>query len=781
MFHSIKGSITQKTLIIVGVCLFVTLTLFILFIEHQSYQFQLDQLKHQQSRITQGQSILLSEQLEEGEEDAAFYTVSGILANPAIVGVELDYHDNTEDLLIGDTTSSLTYSENISHLDDNFNVSDLATITTFATSKIIDQAVQNRIVYLVCLIAVLLLTILLITTFVLKRFVGNPLSLIVDTIENSKIDETAQISWQSSDEIGLVVQRLNALHRKHQRRVVGLKQELNDSELREAERLRNLANASFESVLIYVDNSILDINDRMQKMLDLPKSEIVSSKLNSIFEDQLLNALKEDLNDSENYFSNLPLHTRAGCIVPVEMHVSDFSYGTLNARVAVMRDITDRIEAEKNIRFMAHHDGLTKLLNRTSFMEKYSQALKQAESEKYSLAIMYMDLDKFKEVNDIYGHATGDKLLKNVANDIQSCINENDLAARLGGDEFAIVVSGKDFYELDPERTAEKLLEAVSTCKGRIQVGKDFGASIGVAIYNGSGPANSDLLAQADLALYHAKNNGRNNYKLYDESLGQEQTRHRTLIDRLLEAIQNDHLEMHYQPQVFTSNTEMFGFEALLRWHDDVLGNVSPIEIIEATIKERISEKLSEWVLKAVVKDAINWPENYKVSVNLTPEDLKNKGLSAYISALLVETGFPASRLDIEITESAIISDVKSATKIISDLKALGVSVALDDFGTGYSSLSFLHQLPFDRIKLDKSFINTSDENSLKIAKAIIDLGKEMNVEVLAEGVETLEQLERMRIQGCHLIQGYYISKPMPADEVAGYLQFKDTELRKAA
>jgi len=768
MSHSLKGSITQKTLVIVGVCLFVILTLFILFIEHQSYQFQLTQLKHQQARITQGQSILLSEQLEEGDEDAVFFTISGILANPAIVGVKVDYQDGREDLAIGDTTTSLTYSENITHLDDNFNVSDLASITTFATTDNIDQTLQNRVIYLACLIAVLLVTILSIAALVLKKFVGNPLALIVNTIEDTKIDETAQINWESSDEIGLVVQRLNALHRTHQQRVVGLKQELSDSELREAERLRNLANASFESVLIYIDNLILDTNDRMQKMLNLPKNQIVSAKLDTIFEHEMLTALEEDSTDTEKYFSDLPLHTPAGSIVPVEMHVSDFSYGSLNAKVAVMRDITDRVEAEKNIRYLAHHDGLTKLLNRASFMDKYSQALNKAESEKQSLAVMYMDLDKFKEVNDIYGHATGDKLLKNVADGIQSCISENDFAARLGGDEFAIVVSGKDFFEVDPERSAEKLLDAVSTCKSSIQVGKDFGASIGVAIYNGSGPVNSDLLAQADLALYHAKNNGRNKYKFYDQSLGQEQTRHRTLIDRLLKAIQNDYLEMHYQPQVMT------------RWNDNVLGNVSPIEIVEAANKERISEKLSEWVLKAVLRDVITWPDSYQVSVNLTPEDLKNKGLTAYISALLLETGFPADRLDIEITESAIISDLKSATKIINDLKALGVSVALDDFGTGYSSLSFLHQLPFDRIKLDKSFINTSDAKSLKIAKAIIDLGKEMNVEVLAEGVETLEQLERMRHQGCHMIQGYYFSKPMPADEVVSYLEYQNNELRKA-
>ncbi len=780
--HSKKGSIAQKVLVTVGICLFVTLTLFILFIEHQSYQFQLTQLKHQQAQITQGQSILLSDQLAEGEEDAAFFTLSGILANPAIVGVVLDYHDNSNDLEIGDISTTLVHSENITFLDNDFNVSDIATITTYASTKHIDSALQNRAGYLAGLIAVLLITILFITASVLKKIVGYPLALIVNTIENKKIDDAAPISWQSNDEIGLVVKRLNTLHKNHQQRVVGLKQELSESEIRETKRLRNLANASFESVLIYVDNTILDANDRMLTMLNIDKSDILETELNTIFSDDLLKALNDELEDSENYYSNLPLALSDSSLMPVELYVSEFNYGSICARVAVMRDITDRIEAEKNIRFLAHHDCLTKLLNRTAFIEKYEEVVKKTETNKQFLAVMYMDLDNFKQVNDIYGHAAGDTLLKRVAAAITSSVGTDAIAARLGGDEFAIVVSGKDRYEVDPERIASTLLDSVNACRNTESVGRDFGASIGVSIYNGVGPLDSDLLAQADLALYHAKSAGRNIYKFYDRSLSDEQQSHRLMIDRLLDAINNNGLEMHYQPQVQTNTGELVGFEALLRWQDEILGNVSPIDIIAAAQKERLTEKLSEWILKAVCRDAISWPDQYKVSVNLTPADLANRSLTAYISALLSEINFPADRLDIEITESAIISDMEYAAKVVEDLKQMGITVALDDFGTGYSSLSFLHQLSFDRIKLDKSFVNTSEQKSLKIAEAVIELGKELGVEVLAEGVETPEQLERMRLQGCSLIQGYLISKPMPAHQVENYLQqHVVVEQRKAA
>lgn len=776
-----NNTITRKVLMVIGACLVITLTLFILFIEYQSYQFQLSQLIHQQSRITEGQSILLSDQLAENEEDAVFYTLSGIVANPAIVGVELDYRDSVEGMIIGDTSAPLTYSESISYMDDKLNIVEVAEITTYATTLHIDVALRQRVIYLLGLIATLLLCILGITALVLKKIIGNPLALIVSTIEKSDIDETPPIIWQSNDEIGQVVDRLNTLHNKQRQKLVGLRQELSESEVRESERLRNLANASFESIIIYVDNSIVDVNDRMANLFDMEKQEFLTKKLDDMFHGEFLDALNRNLDARENYFGTTQLAISNGEVLPIEFYVSDFSYGDIKARVAVLRDITDRLEAEKNIRFLAHHDGLTKLLNRTAFIAEFQESVKQAEECGLMLAVLYLDLDNFKEVNDIYGHAAGDALLRNVANRMAECVPKDTTVARLGGDEFVITSTGESWLDINPTQLAIDLLESVNACKSEEHVGNGFGASIGISVYNGVGTVQEDLLAQADMALYHAKKSGRNTYKLYSSELGSEHKKHRLLADRLTMAISRDELILHYQPQVSVSSGELIGFEALIRWNDAILGQVPPQDIVETAQREHLSDRLSEWVLREVCKEASNWPRYYTVSVNLTPTDLANKDLPAFINTLLSEAYFPAERLDIEITESAIINDVSHADELIKKLQNMGITVALDDFGTGYSSLSFLQNLSFDRIKLDKSFVNTSDPDSLKIAKAIIELGKELNVDVLAEGVETVEQMNRMREQGCTMVQGYYVSEPLPSQQLQAYMQAFVLEARKVS
>ncbi len=770
---------------IVGACLFVILTLFILFIEYQSYQFQLSQLAHQQSRITEGQVILLADQLSENtndnHDDAAFLTLSGIIANPAIVGVELSYSDESEPLVIGDVSGAITYADSVAYMNDDYNMIDVGKLTTFATTNHIDVALRKRITYLAGLVATLLVSILFITTVVLRKYVGKPLALIVNTIEQSDIEEAAQIDWQSDDEIGQVIHRLNALHQNQKERVVVLKQEINDSEIRESERLRSLANASFEAILIYKDNVVLDINDRMEAMLNSSKEKLVSQSMDISFDGEFLDALMTEKELGGNYFERINLPVDSNQSIPVELYVSDFKYGSVDAKVAVLRDISDRVEAERHIRFLAHHDELTRLLNRRAFMDSYEKALETAVSEGSFLAVMYLDLDKFKEVNDIFGHAAGDKLLKSVSDGLIECAGNDSLIARLGGDEFAILISGKDQLSVNPEKIASEFLDVINKCKESCSVGGGFGASIGIAVFDGSCSDNNDLLIQADLALYHAKDTGRNNYKLYDHNLGIEQSTYRLMIDRLLMAIQESKLEMHYQPQLEVSSGEIIGFEALLRWNDEVLGQVPPPFIIEAAQKERITDKLSEWILNAVLAQAATWPPEYAVSINLTPADLANKNLSSYIHSLLNKYNISPRRLNLEITESAVIADVAHAARIVKDLQSLGISVALDDFGTGYSSLSFLHQLSFDRIKLDKSFISTSQIDSLKIAKAIIELGSELGVEVLAEGVETAEQMNRMRVQRCHSVQGYFISKPLSTVDLHDYIDSLQNPKKKAS
>ena len=439
--------------------------------------------------------------------------------------------------------------------------------------------------------------------------------------------------------------------------------------------------------------------------------------------------------------------------------------------VATHEDVTAHTEAEARIRYLASHDALTGLPNRLSFAERLEQAQKQIRRNE-KLAIHCLDLDQFKVVNDTLGHHTGDRLLQAVTERFKGCIRDTDTVARLGGDEFAILQVGIQ----DPEqasRLAGRLIEEV----GRpFEIDGDrlaIGLSVGIAVFPGDGLSAEKLLRNADIALYRSKVDGRNAFRFFEQAMDAPlQARRRLELD-LRAALAQASFHLHYQPLVDAATNGIIGFEALLRWDHPERGAVPPLDFIPLCEATGLIVPLGEWVLNQACADAARWPAPIRVAVNLSPMQFRSGKLADEVRRALAVSGLDPSRLELEITETVLLAENDRTLRTLHDLKALGVRIALDDFGTGYSSLSYLRSFPFDKIKMDKSFVSGSREGNdcEAIIKAVAGLGAALRMVTTAEGVETAAQLERMRAFGFGEIQGYHCGRPQPADAVAVLLR----------
>ncbi|MGO8080912.1 EAL domain-containing protein [Rhizobium leguminosarum] len=432
--------------------------------------------------------------------------------------------------------------------------------------------------------------------------------------------------------------------------------------------------------------------------------------------------------------------------------------------VATHEDVTEAVRAEEQIRYMASHDPLTGLPNRTLLREKIDREL--ALDGKTS-AVLCLDLDHFKEVNDTLGHAVGDLLLKAVADRLTDCLHEGDSIARLGGDEF--VVFQADVR--DRERTstlAKRIVEVVD--KIFIIDGKPIriGVSIGIAIAPDDGDIADSILRRADTALYKAKSKGRGTFCFFEATMDANRQERRKLELDLQQALETNQFEIYYQPQVDAASEQVVGFEALLRWHHPERGLVSPAEFIPLAEETGLIVPIGEWVLRQACKDAAGWPADIGVAVNLSPLQFRSQTLAHTVVSALSDSELPASRLELEITESVLLTDNETTLATLHHIRGLGVRIAMDDFGTGYSSLSYLRLFPFDKIKIDQSFIRElgSSKDCAAIVKAVVDLGVSLGITTTAEGVETKDQLTRVREQGCREIQGYLFGKPLPLSSV---------------
>ena len=450
--------------------------------------------------------------------------------------------------------------------------------------------------------------------------------------------------------------------------------------------------------------------------------------------------------------------------------------------LGVSEDIADRKRAEAQIARLAHYDPLTELPNRVLFQRHLGEALSRRRRKGDQLAVHFIDLDRFKSVNDTLGHPIGDELLRVAAERLRGCVRDGDTVARLGGDEFAVVQTGLSDLT-GATRLAERVVEAMAApfdLHGHHVV---IGASVGVSVAPSDGDDADELLKKADMALYRAKADGRGAFHFFEPAMDEQLQARRALELDLRRALVAGEFQLYYQPLYHLGDDRVTGCEALLRWNHPERGMVSPADFIPLAEEIGLIVQLGEWVLREACAEAATWPDHVRLAVNLSPAQFRDRALVRTVVSALATSGLPAERLELEITESVLLQDNAANMTMLHDLRALGVRISMDDFGTGYSSLSYLRSFPFDKIKIDQTFVRDilKDSDALAIIKAVLDLGASLGIVTTAEGVETVEQLNALRDQGCAEIQGYFISRPAPASDIARMLNVEARDLRAPA
>jgi diguanylate cyclase (GGDEF)-like protein len=431
--------------------------------------------------------------------------------------------------------------------------------------------------------------------------------------------------------------------------------------------------------------------------------------------------------------------------------------------------------ASEEVSHLAYTDALTGLPNRPLFMDHLILALAQASRSNQRVAVFFLDLDRFKDINDSLGHSTGDVLLKSVAERIRHCVREGDTVARFGGDEFTLLIPKIDNIE-DAAKIAQKIHETLKIPFVIADRELFITASVGISVYPADGLDPETLVRNADTAMYRAKDSGRDSYQLYAPAMNAQAVERLALENMLRRAIENEELVLFYQPLVDAESKAVVGFEALIRWQHPELGLLSPAHFIGAAELSGLIVPIGSWVLKTACKQTKLWHKridsDLKVSVNLSARQFQQPNLIEEISNVLEETGLRPGALELEITESNAMQNAELTIHTLREIKALGVRIAMDDFGTGYSSLNYLKRFPIDTLKLDRSFIRevTTDATDAAIVNAVIAMAHSLNLKVVAEGVETEDQLEALRKQKCDRIQGYLFSKPLPVDQLEAYL-----------
>ena len=439
-------------------------------------------------------------------------------------------------------------------------------------------------------------------------------------------------------------------------------------------------------------------------------------------------------------------------------------------------DITDRRRAETKISHMARHDALTNLPNRVLFREHMEESLTRLRRDE-RLAVLCLDLDHFKNVNDTLGHPVGDDLLQTVADRLRGCIREGDGVARLGGDEFAVVQIGCD-QPAEATQLAARIIDVLSVPYDLKNHHVVIGASIGVAVTPTDGSDPDQLLKNADLALYRAKGDGRGTYRFFEPGMDARAQARRVLETDLRTALKEGEFELYYQPIIQLGTDEITTFEALLRWNHPHRGMIPPLDFIPVAEASGLIVPLGTWVLRKACAEAASWSKPVRVAVNLSPMQFKSRDLAQTIFAAIAVSGLAPERLELEITESALLQDTEETLATLHQLRSFGVRISMDDFGTGYSSLSYLRSFPFDKIKIDQSFIHelSTRDDCQAIVRAVTALGSSLGISTTAEGVETHEQLRLLRLEGCTEVQGYLFSPPRPASEVERLLSAKSQQ-----
>jgi diguanylate cyclase (GGDEF)-like protein/PAS domain S-box-containing protein len=530
--------------------------------------------------------------------------------------------------------------------------------------------------------------------------------------------------------------------------------------IEEARRLRTFADAAVEGLVVIDGERLVDANKSFLALAGFESLGDAPERLSDLLIEVNLAALSmaPDAPPVECRLLRADGESRE-----VELLLRPLAWRGADLRILAVRDISERKEAAERIAHLAFHDALTGLPNRAVFADHLERTVAKADENAEPVAVVCVDLDGFKAVNDVYGHPAGDALLIAAAQRLRSAVRGHELVARLGGDEFAVVQSGGDqpaHAGLLAQRVVEALAEPFAIGHDTVRIS----ASVGVALFPADAADPERLVKNADMALYRAKAEGRGTARFYEAAMDEALRRRRQLEADLRQAVGRGELSVHYQPLAELESGSILGFEALLRWNHGRLGAIGPATFIPLAEESGFILKLGEWVLREACSEAARWTPALKLSVNLSPLQFTQGDLAADVEAILAETGLDAARLELEVTEGLLIKDAEKAIAILERLKALGVQISMDDFGTGYSSLSYFRMFPFDKVKIDQSFIRDMIDNpqARAIIRSVIGLGRGLGMPVVAEGVETAEQLEALRAEGCDQVQGYWISRPGP-------------------
>lgn len=529
------------------------------------------------------------------------------------------------------------------------------------------------------------------------------------------------------------------------------------------------------------DLRVRRVNDAMTRLCGRQAEDLLGHSWLELFEvgeRDALAAAAQDPADAPETPRSWRLSAGAKGPLEVEIYANHLAFDGDDCVLASVHDVTAQRKAQAQVAYLAHHDELTGLCNRSLFRTRLADGLVASRDKGDLLAVLCIDLDYFKLVNDTLGHGVGDRVLRMAGERIAAVIGSQGVAARLGGDEFAVITAGLS-TPAEVGALAERLIARISApylIEGHQAV---IGASIGLSLAPGDGSDPDILLHNADIALYRSKAAGRGTLHFFEAGMDEALQARRSLEADLRQALARGEFELYYQPIVSAISLAILGFEALLRWFHPERGAVSPAEFIPVAEEIGVIDALGEWVLHQACAEAVRWPAECRVAVNLSAVQFQRGDLVGAVSAALTEAGLDAPRLELEITESVFLDDSSQNLSVLHRLRALGVAIALDDFGTGYSSLAYLNRFPFDKIKIDRSFIRdmAEDRHGLAIIRAVVSLGTSLGIRTLAEGVETPDQLARLREEGCSELQGFHLGRPLPAPRLAALLRGSLKEL----
>lgn len=569
-------------------------------------------------------------------------------------------------------------------------------------------------------------------------------------------------------------------------------------QLRESEKLhRYIVNKSPDIVYILDSNGHFTfINKRVESLLGYKTKEVIGKHYTEIVHEDDLEKARYRFNERRTgKRASINVELKLKCknsefarnfdnrILPIEIN-SVGVYSTANnehskkfiGTYGIARDITDRIEAEEIIRFQAYHDMLTRLPNRTLLKDRLNQALTHAKRNGSNLSVMFLDLDRFKVINDTLGHLVGDQLLQAVAMRLRHCLREGDTLARIGGDEFTLLLPEVESRE-DAEAIAVKIIKSLKE-PFRVDSHELFiSTSIGISHYPEDGDTIESLIKHADIAMYSVKGRGKNGFEFFNDNMIDAYSRHLSLENDLRRALDDNQFEIYYQPQINTENNTIFAMEALIRWNHPERGIISPNEFIELAEETRLIKQIGNWMLLHACADLKRWRDmgitNVRVAVNVSAIQLEQHNFVDIILNTLHSYRIPGDMLEIEITENTLMHDTDDGILKLRELSNHGIKVAIDDFGTGYSSLNYLKRLPIDTLKIDQSFVHdmSKSEEDASIIKAIIAMARGLNLNIISEGVETEKQMTQLKQWDCKNMQGFLFGRPMPCGDAMNVIQ----------